>query len=474
MARATIAAQTVWLNPAAKYAKGQRSVANWDEDAITMAVEAVRALPISDQPVGSISFATTTAPFADRSNVGLLAAAAGLDNTVLAQDVGGSQRAATTAMLAASAGLASVNMPARAVIVGADRRVACTASAAELRYGDASAAVILGRGDGAAELLGCHSVNRDFVHQFRAAAHGKDYLLEDRWIRDMGVMKIVPDVLHRALDDAGLTTAQLHHVVLDVPTHHAQKLCQALKLPPPVLGRDLHMEIGEVGAGAVLLKLAATLEIAEPDQIIAVVGFGQGCDVALFRTTSALKAARPEVSVAEQLGNGEMLTDYLKLPAFSRMLEADQGIRAEADKRTALSVHARRHHDINEMRGSCCTKCDTPHFPSARVCVACGATDQMTPYAFAHRGARIKTFTEDWQSVTPAPPLCYGNIAFEGGGNAFLEFTDVAPGSLSIGASMSMHFRIKDYDDLRGFRRYFWKPAPMHSISASQSSDDHG
>ncbi|MEL0114299.1 MAG: hypothetical protein VW835_21430, partial [Rickettsiales bacterium] len=35
-----------WFNPALKaYAKGERSMCNWDEDAVTMAVEAARDCP---------------------------------------------------------------------------------------------------------------------------------------------------------------------------------------------------------------------------------------------------------------------------------------------------------------------------------------------------------------------------------------------------------------------------------------------
>lgn len=34
------------------------------------------------------------------------------------------------------------------------------------------------------------------------------------------------------------------------------------------------------------------------------------------------------------------------------------------------------------------------------------------------------------------------------------------PGSVAVGMPMRMMFRVKDYDDNRGFRRYFWKATP--------------
>ncbi|MEL6199797.1 MAG: hypothetical protein AAFR09_06285, partial [Pseudomonadota bacterium] len=72
-----------------------------------------------------------------------------------------------------------------------------------------------------------------------------------------------------------------------------------------------------------------------------------------------------------------------------------------------------------------------------------------------------EVITEDWQAYSPAPPLLYGNITFEGGANIFMQFTDTASGELGVGDSVSMQFRIKDIDRNRGFQRYFWKAVPV-------------
>ncbi len=41
------------------------------------------------------------------------------------------------------------------------------------------------------------------------------------------------------------------------------------------------------------------------------------------------------------------------------------------------------------------------------------------------------------------------------------DFTDVEPGAVEVGAPVEMTFRIKQYDERRGFRRYFWKAVPQ-------------
>jgi len=289
-----------------------------------------------------------------------------------------------------------------------------------------------------------------------------DYVLEDRWVRDAGILQVVPQTLRELAEQCGVPLGAITKLVLPFPVRHARHVCKALEIDASVLVDDLSAKVGETGVGHALLQLGHALETAAAGDLVALVGFGQGCDAALFEVTPAARAnGAPTLSSA--VAGGVALEDYLKLPAFARQLPLDRGLRAEADKRTALSVHARRWREINSMIGSQCTQCQTPHFPRARVCVSCAAVDQMRDYGFANRRAKLKTFTEDWQAFSPAPPLCYGNLSFEGGGNAFLTLTDVMPGELHIGLELAMHFRIKDFDDRRGFRRYFFKGVPVHA-----------
>ncbi len=107
-------------------------------------------------------------------------------------------------------------------------------------------------------------------------------------------------------------------------------------------------------------------------------------------------------------------------------------------------------------------------FPRARACVnpACRAFDTQVAHPLAEVRGREKTFTEDWLAYSPSPPHVYGNVELEGGGNAFIEFTDVAAGELAVGAPVRFVFRVKDVDRVRGFRRYFWKATPARPGAA--------
>src|SRR5580698_5282109 len=102
--RATIAAAMVWANrPAATGPDGARAICNWDEDALTLAVEAARSCltPQDSQAqnaVRSLSFCSTTAPFDDRDNAIVLASALDLPESVETLNLAASMRAATTGL----------------------------------------------------------------------------------------------------------------------------------------------------------------------------------------------------------------------------------------------------------------------------------------------------------------------------------------------------------------------------------------
>jgi len=180
-------------------AKGERSMANWDEDSITMAVEASRDCLTSHkaEDVRSLYFASTTHPFKDRQNAGVIGTALSIEQNLLASDVGGSQKAGTSALIA---GLnASKNGGGPALVAAADKRMTRVASSNELNYGDGAAALSCGTENVIAKLVGHHSVSMDFVDHFRGDESDFDYGWEERWIRDEGSSKIVPPAIKSAL-----------------------------------------------------------------------------------------------------------------------------------------------------------------------------------------------------------------------------------------------------------------------------------
>ena len=145
LARAAIASAHSWFNPSLQgLGKGERAICNWDEDAVTMAVEAARDCFAGQtpQPFNGVYLASTTAPFQDRQNAGIVAEALSLGAELVTLDIAGSQRAGTSALATACKVARGGD---RVLVLGAEKRRTKAASALELTSGDA-AAEGLGRG----------------------------------------------------------------------------------------------------------------------------------------------------------------------------------------------------------------------------------------------------------------------------------------------------------------------------------------
>lgn len=444
-------------------AKGEKAVSSWDEDAITMAVEAARDL-FADRPraIDSITLASTTHVFADRQNAGVIKEALNLSDATGALDAGGSQRCATSSLIAAlDAAVAGKTI----LHLSAERSVPAPASEREILAGDAAAAILVGPGAGLARLIGSHSVTADFVDHFRESGEDANYDWEARWVRDEGYGKIMAPAIVAGLAKFGVGGDAITRFIVPVPVRGvADMLAKAAGIAPTAIADDLSATVGHSGAAHPALMLAHALESAAPGDKLLLVSFGQGCDILLFEVTDAIASAKPRLGVSGWLARRTESANYMKYLFHRGLIALDRGPRAEHDSKTALTALWRNRKAVMALVGGRCTKTGTVQFPMSEVSVNANdhAVRTQEEYPLADLPARIMTYTADALTYSPDPPDCYGNIEFEGGGRMMAQFADIAPDALEVGVPMRMMFRIKSFDELRGFRRYFWKAAPAH------------
>lgn len=468
--RQAVAEANAWFAPGlVGGAKGERAMANWDEDSVTMAVEAGRdclpaADPLKDRCyIDAIYFASTTMPFADRQNAGIVSAALGLSQNISSFDIAGSQRAGLSALIAALDGVTGGRTKS-ALLVGSEKRRARAASTQELAYGDAAAAVTLGKTNVIAEFVASHSVSVDFVDHFRGESEEFDYGWEERWVRDEGFTKLVPTAVKALLEKTDVAPANISHFILPCPFAKLdQTIAKICGIDPTRVRDNLAANVGDSGAAHALLMLVHALECAKPGEKILVAQFGQGCDVLLFEVTPAITGLSKRKGVTGSLARRKEETNYLKYLAFNGLLTIEKGMRAEIDKRTALSVLHRKNDMLLGLIGGKCKVCGTAQFPRARICVNpnCKAVDSQEPYRFSERMGTVLSWSADYLTFTMEPPNHYGIITFADGGRLMADITDVELGGIDTGAEMRMVFRVKDVDEKRGFKRYFWKAAPV-------------
>lgn len=471
LSRQAVAQANAWYAPNFAGRKGTRSMASWDEDSITMAVAAARDClgPAEDrQHVRAVFLASDTLPFAERLNAGIVAGALTLADDIDALDMGGSQRAALSAVVQA---VARVQSGAGDVLVlAADERKTRAASPQELDYGDAAAALLIGRDKVLAEFLGAGTLSVDFVDHFRATGEDVDYHWEERWVRDEGIGKLMPRAVTAALQQAGVSAAQVDHFIF--PSSFAKmdaQLAKACGIRAEAVVNALLDQVGDSGLPHGLLLLAHVLERAQPGQVIVVSQFGSGAQALVFRVTDAIASFRPARGVGQWLARGTEERNYTKFLAFKGQLQLERGMRGEQDKKTALSTAWRHHTALLGLVAGRCEVTGSVHFPPSRLSYDPGSPlqDTQKPYKLADRSAKILSWSAEYLSYHPAPPHHYGQIDFDGGGRILMDFTDLDVGEVDSGTAMEMVFRVKDVDERRGFTRYFWKATPVRAASVN-------
>ncbi|HKD22964.1 MAG TPA: OB-fold domain-containing protein [Rhizomicrobium sp.] len=467
--RKAIAQANAWFAPGlVGAARGERAMANFDEDAVTMAVEAGRAcLPANDPlkdrgHVDAAYFASTSMPFSDRQNAGIVASALSLSDDISSVDVSSSMRAGTSALISALDSVAAGRTRAPLVVAG-EKRKTRAASSQELSFGDAGAALALGQDKVIAKFLGSHSHTVDFVDHFRGESEEFDYAWEERWIRDEGYTKIVPAAIKKLFEKTGITGADVAHFVLPCPFAKLdQQLAQRCGIDAGRVRDNLASTVGDTGSTHALLMLVHALEQAKPGEKILVAQFGQGCDVLLFEATPEIAKYENRGGVSKALARRKEETNYNKFLAFNGLIELEKGMRAEVDKRTALTVVYRKNDMLMGLVGGKCRVCGTAQFPKSRVCVNpnCKSVDSQDPYSFAEQTGTVLSWSADFLTFSMSPPNHYGMITFADGGRFMADITDVEQGQVDSGTKVRMSFRVKDRDERRGFVRYFWKAVP--------------
>ncbi len=469
--RAAVLAQHQWMAPGLRgLAKGRRSMASWDEDVVTMAVEAgrplLRALAPAAPAPASLTLASTTLPFADRLNAGIAAAALGLPAQAVVRDVTSSARAALAELAAA------LRQPAGAapqLVLAAERRVARPASTLEMITGDGAAGVLVGQGPVLATLVAATTRHADFVDHFREAGQQHDYGWEERWVRDEGYLKLALETIGQCLAAGGVGAADISHFALPAPLPKVNEaVARKLGIAATALVSTGHENGGDLGTAQPLALLDVALRAAAPGALVLVAAFGSGCDALLLRRT-----AQPCPGTVPDEGKTE--SSYLKYLSFTGQVQLEWGMRAEMDNKTALTAAWRDHARMARFEGGRCSACGTVQFPRTGVCVNpdCRTQASQVALSLADTAARVMSHTTDFLAYTPHPPFQFGHVDFDGGGRVLMEFADTDVGELAVGQPLRMVYRIKDFDPHRGYRRYFWKATPLRPGPGSMDMKEH-
>lgn len=436
--------------------KGTRAVAGWDEDSLTMAVEAARgAIAAADGPIDRVTFASTSSPFIDRSQSGLVIQALNLDPLASTMDVSGTRRGAVSALARALSGGAG----GREIVVSGESRHAQPGSAAHLAWGAGAGAVLVGEGPGIARPLASTAVSFDLLDIYTSAGRGDPYAAEERFVRDEAVAAVYVPAFRAALAEAGLSGGDIALAVVPEPVGgtYAQA-ARACRIEAPNMCEEIAAEAGELGTAMPLFGLALALERAKPGDRILLAGFGNGCDVLILEATGN----PPVATASEALQRGVVFNNYVRFLSLTDSLSLDWGPRAEVNQKTSASTLARHGRDTHGFVGGRDARGNV-QFPKTPIPVSPQAEGPETYEDVVLREvpAKVASVTADRLNFTPDPPFYFGLVQFENGARVAMEYCDAEGSAPKVGDPLSMRFRVKAIDRQRDFRTYFWKAAPI-------------
>ena len=439
-----------------RYVSGERAVANHDEDTLTMATEATLNCLLGFDPrnVEGLVFASTTSPYAEKQASTLVATAADIPTKIYTADYLSSLRAGMAglrgAMDAVKGGSAK-----NILVVAADTRRGEPGSDSEQLSGDGAAALLMGETGVVASIEGVFSLSEEFMDSWRRQDEGFVRKGDAAFVQTYGYSRMVPDCILGILKRYEMKMSDIAHFAIPAPDPRIYaRLVKTLNLPVGSYPEDpLLTTVGDTGAAAPLLLLAAVLEKARSGERILLCGYGAGnADAFILRVTPEIEGLKERRGVAYFQASKKPLSNYEKFLSFQNTLRSEP-----QEPYSSWSLLWKEIKQNLQLYGTRCKKCGTFAYPRRRVCLKCSAKDEYEDKKLPRKG-RIYTLAKDYLFPNPDPPTVMVVVDMEGGGRFYGQMTDCDPARVKIGTPVELTFR--KFHQGGGFYNYFWKLRP--------------
>ncbi|MBW1672367.1 MAG: hydroxymethylglutaryl-CoA synthase [Deltaproteobacteria bacterium] len=440
---------------------GEKAVAGYDEDSLTMAVAAANnAIETEIDEIDGLFFATTTAPYKEKQSAAVIASAIDLDRRCYTSDLCNSLRTGTLAIRSA---IDTVNSGSAGniMVIASDCRMGAAQGRFEQLLGDGAAALIIGSKDPIALIEGTYSIFSEFTDIWRGQLDYFIRFVENRYATDVGYKPIMQEVISEIMKKYKLTPKDFSKIVFDgleIKEHH--RIAKKLGFEESQIIKPLSKDVGHTGSASSILMLISCLEEASPGDRVLFASYGDGSDAFIFRITEHIEKIK-KGTLRESLSK-KIPIDYGKYLTWRNLVPEEVSTLPERPT-LSLARRWRERKSILALYGYKCKQCGTPQFSplgqTSRVCVVCQAKDNFEEYKFSDKKGKIFTYSVDSLQATRNPPGLNGVVDFDGGGRLICEVTDCEPDKIHVGMSVEMTFRMMFQS--KGINNYFWKAKPI-------------
>ncbi|MEM7413814.1 MAG: zinc ribbon domain-containing protein [Myxococcota bacterium] len=441
----------------AKEGGPEKAVADYDEDAITMAVTAaVDCLSgIARDQVDAVYFASTSYEMREKQGAALIAKALDLRRDVNTQDHSGSLRCGTAALESALHAVAAGAQEA-ALVVASDCRMGAPRGALEAKLGDGAVAFLVTR-DPIARFDHAAAVADELQDLWRIDGERFTHSWEDRFVLQEGYQPNLTDAVKGVLAKDGGAPSDFTKVALyGADARSLGGAVRALGFKPEQVQDPLFGKLGNTGASFALLLLAHALEAAQPGDRFLVASYGDGAHALTFTATDGLAKLASRRGVSWHLARRRALKSYdtyLK----SRQLdpkEWDSG----ADLGLSATIRFRERDADISLVAARCTNCGQLHFPKQRVCYKCFSKDSWEPYRLSDKRGKLLAFTFDYFFPAAEPPTIMVMTEVEGC-RLQVQMANTRPDAVAL--ELPVEYVFRKIHAAGGKANYFWKASPV-------------
>jgi hydroxymethylglutaryl-CoA synthase len=440
---------------------GEKAVANYDEDSITMAVAASMdcAAGMDPQGIDGLYFASTTSPYREKQAAALIAAAVDLGRNAFTVDFGNSLRGGTSAMRAARDAVSAGS--SRSVLVcSADTRLGYPGGENETAFGDGAAAFLIGDAKVAAAIEGSYTLTNEMIDVWRSDKDLFVNVWEERFVREIGYEKVIPEAVSAALKKYHLAPKNFAKFVCYAPnSRQLGAIVRNLGFDPKTQVQDiLYDTVGNTGTASAMMSLVAALEDARAGDRILLAGYSNGCDVFILKVTEEIENIRNRRGVKGHLARKKMLGNYERYARWRKLVAIQPPARPEPISPSPVALWRDNKGGLG-LYGGKCKNCGFIQYPAQRVCINCKAKDHFEPYRFAREVGKVFTFSHDNLAASIDPPTTICAVDFPRGGRIMCDMTDRVIEEVKVGIPVEMTFR--KIGEQGSIHNYWWKCRPV-------------
>lgn len=439
----------------------ERTIANFDEDSVTMAVAAgLDCLGGRDRgDIDGLFFASSTVPYVEKQGAAIVATALDLRRDIFTVDITDVLRAGTSALRSAMDAVAA-GTANQVLVVAADSRQGAPRSETERNSGDGAAAFLVGRENLLAELAGSHSIAENMLDNWRSASDPFVRSWEDRFTTEEGLERIVSEALAGFLEKYHFDIQDFGKVALYGPdARRHSRLARQLGLQSEQVQDSLFGRMGNTGAAFPLMLLGSALDTAKPGEMLLAISYGDGSDVLAFRVASPAGREKGEIGgLVAHLESKAVLPNYETYAKWRDVWTTDDAARRPTPSSPSVSAMWRESDKNLRLYGGRCNRCGYIQYPPQRVCVNCQAADDYETVRLSDRPGEVFTYSMDYIAGAVDTPLVVSVVDFDGGGRILCMMTDRELDEVRVGMPVSMSFR--KLRVVNGIHNYYWKAIP--------------